>query len=360
MDTYETFRRMLDAHPAGAPPSRAIDEILRILFTGEEIRIAIHMSYALKTADEIARAASVEHDEAQLRLEAMATGGVIFSRRTARGTRYALMPVAPGLCERSLRKSLGTPLHGRLQSLWKRYRDDGFIASMLGDPTSLMRVIPVESAVPLMSNILPHASVSNLIRSSGTIVVEDCSCRAVEQHCASPMETCFSFGPMADFLVDKSLGRRVSPDEALTILDETEKAGLIHCANNSADKADKICNCCPCCCIYLKGLLEFGNPHAVAASPYCASADTGACTACGICTNGRCRVEAIVPWEGTVRVLTEKCIGCGLCVSACPAGALMLRERDDPPETPATAKDLAVKTLSEKGKLEAFMDIVTK
>ena len=35
MDNYEIFRRMLDAHPAGAPPSPAIDTILRILFSND-------------------------------------------------------------------------------------------------------------------------------------------------------------------------------------------------------------------------------------------------------------------------------------------------------------------------------------
>jgi hypothetical protein len=43
MDNYEALRCILDAHPSGAPPSTAITEILRLLFTGDEIRIAVHI-----------------------------------------------------------------------------------------------------------------------------------------------------------------------------------------------------------------------------------------------------------------------------------------------------------------------------
>jgi Na+-translocating ferredoxin:NAD+ oxidoreductase subunit B len=360
MDYYETFRQMLHVHPAGAPPSPAIDEILHILFTEDEIRIAVHMSYAPKSLGQISQAASITQEETQQRLDTMAANGVIISRLTKKGLRYAILPIAPGLCENSIKRSEGTPLYEKLRSLWKHYREDGMIATMWGDPTPLMRVIPIESALSPKSHILPYESVSNLIRSSGTIVVSDCSCRAIEQHCNAPKETCFNFGSVAEFLIEKSLGRRVSPEEALAILDETEKAGLVHCANNSADKADKICNCCSCCCLYLRGLLEFDNPHAVATSSYSAHVREDTCTGCGICYSGRCRVKAIVPQENKARVLTEKCIGCGLCATACPEGSIELIRRDNPPVVPATLMDMGSKVLMEKGKMDAFMEVMMK
>jgi hypothetical protein len=42
-------------------------------------------------------------------------------------------------------------------------------------------------------------------------------------------------------------------------------------------------------------------------------------------------------------------------VSVCPVEAITLIRREDPPAVPATAQDLGVTVLGEKGKLEAFL-----
>jgi len=234
------------------------------------------------------------------------------------------------------------------------------IASVCGEVTPLMRIIPVESEVAHTPNILPHEVVSNLIRKSGTIAVSDCSCRVIEQRCEAPMETCFNFGSMAEFLIDKSLARRVSPEEALAILDKTEEAGLVHCGDNTTDRPNKICNCCPCCCLFLKGLLEIGNFHAVAASSFHAWVETEKCTGCEVCCERRCRVGALALENDKVQVDAHTCIGCGLCASVCPTDAIEMKKRQAPAQTPPTSRDMAVKVLTEKGRLDAFMDVMMR
>ncbi len=359
MDFYESFRAMLDAHPAGAPESAALDEILRVLYPGEEIRIALAMSFSLKTAGEIAQQGRLDRQKAGLHLADMASRGVIFSHQTKRGTGYALVP-ATSLCERTMQRSSDSPLYERLKTLWKQYRADGMVASVCGETTPLMRIIPVEAEVAHMTRVLPHEVVSEIIRRSQSIAVSDCSCRVIEQRCSAPVETCFNFGSMAEFLSGNSLARKVSVEEALAILHQTEEAGLVHCADNTTDRPGKICNCCPCCCLFLKGLLELGNPHAVAASSYLACVDESQCTGCGICHEERCRVGAITPVDGKVRIDAGRCIGCGQCAGHCPADAIALKKREMPADTPPTSKDMAVKVLTEKGKLEAFMEVMTR
>lgn len=360
MDHYETLRCMLDAHPSGAPPSPAINGILHLLFTEEEVRVAIHMSFRAKRLPEIARCAGLSEEETQRYLDAMADKGVIVSRPTEKGLGYHLIPTAAGLCEHSLQKAGENPLHARLRDLWKQYRDDGMIISMTNNTLPMMRVLPIETALPDKSHILHCEAVSNLINASRTIAVYNCGCRTTEQRCGAPIETCFVFDAIADFLVERSFARKITPEEALGILDATERAGLVHIGNNSADKAMSICNCCSCCCLFLRGLLEFGNPHAVAASSYVASVREELCSDCGICSNGRCRVGAIMAGDEKVQIQADKCLGCGLCVSVCPAEAIELKKREMPPETPPTIQDMGLKILTEKGKLNAFMEILTK
>jgi hypothetical protein len=79
-DYYEILRSMLDAHPSGAPPSPAIDKILHLLFTEEEVKVAVHMSFRAMILPEIARGAGLSEEEMQRHLDSMTDKGVIVSR----------------------------------------------------------------------------------------------------------------------------------------------------------------------------------------------------------------------------------------------------------------------------------------
>jgi len=86
-----------------------------------------------------------------------------------------------------------------------------------------------------------------------------------------------------------------------------------------------ICNCCGCCCGVLRGINELGIPASKAVnSHYYAEIDPDACELCGTCAEERCQVNAIEEGEEGYQVIKEKCIGCGLCVSTCPAEAIQL------------------------------------
>ncbi len=42
----------------------------------------------------------------------------------------------------------------------------------------------------------------------------------------------------------------------------------------------------------------------------------------------RCQVAAIEEGEGVHRIIRERCIGCGLCIGTCPAGAIRLFHKE--------------------------------
>ena len=80
MDIYERLREILDSHPSTAPKTKSIDEILHILFTPEEVALAVNMTYRTKSASNIAKAAGVLESKAKKNLESMADKGIIYSR----------------------------------------------------------------------------------------------------------------------------------------------------------------------------------------------------------------------------------------------------------------------------------------
>ncbi|MBS3943344.1 MAG: 4Fe-4S dicluster domain-containing protein [Dethiobacter sp.] len=84
----------------------------------------------------------------------------------------------------------------------------------------------------------------------------------------------------------------------------------------------------------------------------------GECTGCSICADERCPVKAIGMENNTAVINTAECIGCGLCVTGCPAGAVFFTERKQVPSTPATVMEMGLKVLQEKGRLESFQKIM--
>ncbi|MFZ2399015.1 MAG: TetR family transcriptional regulator C-terminal domain-containing protein [Smithella sp.] len=78
------------------------------------------------------------------------------------------------------------------------------------------------------------------------------------------------------------------------------------------------------------------------------------CTGCAICAEERCPMKAIEMKGDIAFVNTKECIGCGLCVTGCPAEAIKLVERKQIPSIPATVREMGAKVLQEKGRLDAF------
>lgn len=67
----------------------------------------------------------------------------------------------------------------------------------------------------------------------------------------------------------------------------------------------------------------------LAKSNFIAVIDPDECTACGICADERCQLDAISEDEDTYQVESELCIGCGVCTIACPTDAISLIERPE-------------------------------
>jgi len=117
-------------------------------------------------------------------------------------------------------------------------------------------------------------------------------------------------------------GRVISKEEAYKVLREAEEAGLVHMTSNLESGHGYICNCCGCCCGLLQAA-KMGIPNVVN-SHYYAQINPDICDACGTCAEERCQVNAIEEGEKAYRIIKEKCIGCGLCVSSCPTEAIQL------------------------------------
>jgi electron transport complex protein RnfB len=356
VDVYERLRRNLDTHVVGCPPAPEIDEILRILFSEDEALLACGLTFMPHTADEVAEKAELPVEGAGQVLEALADRGVVNSRDKAGVRVYTILPVMPGLFELPFMKGEKTEMTERLAPLWQRYVP--ILGKGLGAPgMAIMRIVPVQEEVENEPGVLTYEMLNDLIDSAKAVGIAHCACRESEQRCDAEREACMVFDGQCDFLVERGFARYLTKDEMKAKLREFDEAGLVHQVNNAQDKLTLICNCCPCCCHLLRSLTEFGNASVLTGSGFMPEVDVEICDGCEICALERCPMEAIEVAEGLAHVDIAKCIGCGLCVTGCPQSALKLVRREGVPAPAQTARDMGMKILTDKGKLDDFIKL---
>ena len=210
--------------------------------------------------------------------------------------------------------------------LWNSYHDEEMMASSEKQYTeSYTRVIPVEKTIPMKwGEILPLEKISEILENAKTIAVTECACRTMSRRCDNPTDVCLLFNEFADIIIERDVAKRISKEEALSIVKRCEDLGLVHQLNNMEPEGYQfLCNCCSCCCSILRGMIFFGKKGVTAKSRYVSSVNSELCDGCGICAT-RCQFGAMNIVDSKAVVDKEKCFGCGLCASKCPVNAIQL------------------------------------
>jgi len=175
----------------------------------------------------------------------------------------------------------------------------------------------------------------------------------IGQGCDHPLENCLVLSSRPGAF-DKMDGiRAIVHEEALSILEEADRAGLVHSTSNTRDEVTYICNCCICSCGVLRSIVDYGSKTSVARSDFYAIVDETLCSGCEACVD-RCQFKAISINESISIVDSSNCYGCGLCVTTCPEGAISLRLKTSaemiPP--PATEEEWRVKREANRRKID--------
>jgi len=171
--------------------------------------------------------------------------------------------------------------------------------------------------------------------------------------CDKPEGLCLVLGGGVEYYSSRGIGREIDREEALRLLDQADKAGLVLSPGFSKRIAN-ICCCCSCCCQVLKNIRRHPRPAEMTASPFRILTTPDECTGCGACL-ARCPMEALALIDGRVAADLDRCIGCGLCVGVCSAGALHL-ERRPSREQPEIPKNM-VQAYIQRGRTRGLMKL---
>jgi ferredoxin len=204
------------------------------------------------------------------------------------------------------------------------------------------RVVDVHRSIDLPDEIvLPSQVVDYFIeKASHHWIMNKCVCRDSEGCKDYPIDLGCLFLGEATLGIDPRLGRMVTKDEARAHLKRCREAGLVHMVGRNkidtfwlgvgpGSKLLTICNCCPCCCLW-RVLPHLSNniSDKITKMPGLNVSVTEKCVGCGLCIQDVCFVNAIQLTNGRASINGE-CRGCGQCVSVCPHDAIHLSVEDD-------------------------------
>ncbi len=350
-DIFRILQQRLDQYSMGFPATESGIEIkiLKSLFSEADASLFLTLTPMLETPEAVAARLELPAEKIAPHLEDMALRGLLFRLEKKGMVKYGAIPYVHGLFEFQVKN-----LSRDLAEMVMQYENEGFDRTMQESGGYFLRTIPILRAVDTTQHIAAYEDAVTLLRQKDLIVVTDCICRkkseTVDHSCGKPLEACFMFGSMGQYYLDRDMGRKIDPEEAIAILTKCQEAGLVTQPATSQNPSG-MCNCCGDCCGVLRALNKHPKPAEIAFSNYQALVDEAACLGCSTCLD-RCQMNAVSRSdEGLAGVNLDRCIGCGLCVTTCPSGAMKLTPKGENQRRvpPASTAEQMMRLLQNRG-----------
>ena len=307
---YVKLQKHLDNQVVGFPATRSGAElkILQHIFTPREAEIACCLSYKYEPLETIfSRAGHLVESTGDLEkiLAGIQQKGGLESKIKHGSMHYCNAPLVVGMYE--YQQNRLTPEF--IENFNEYTSSKNFGLAFLSSKLPQMRTIPVSKSIRPQHNVSTFDEVKSLLQQAEEpFVIIDCICRKKKSLEGSSCkvtdrkETCLAIGSMARMALQSRIGREISRDEAIAIIEQNQKQGLVLQPSNTAE-AEFICSCCGCCCGMLRIQKTLPKPLDFWAANFYAAVNRETCTGCGACVK-RCQVDA-------VSVVTKKTAGCG-------------------------------------------------
>ena len=364
-ELYLKLQKHLDKQPGGFPKTQSGAEIgiLKRFYTPEQAKIALKMTTIPESASKIARKLKTDEKKIGESLEQMAREGLLFRVPAPETPLYMQPNFIMGIYEWHV-----NAVDREIAQYADHVYDGLFEHHWIKRKTKQLRVVPVDQSIDHKDTVRGYDVIRELVRGSGNgpYAVAPCVCR-VEQvkkgnEVKRPMDTCLTFGMVAQYYIDNGIGRELTEDELMEKLAECEKACLVPFGTNS----QSIVNMCMCdkdSCQIFRHLRMLEKPAEEVHAAFSAAIDANLCNGCKKCT-AKCQIDAIVATDVQVQagkktkihaIDPDRCIGCGLCVGVCPQQAISMQPQDVLPDVPENAMAMNIAMAKERGQLQGYV-----
>jgi len=332
------------AAASGYPGSILFRRILEYLLSPLEVKVCVQMIWMPIPPRQIAENIAVDIDAVKKAIDSLHIKGLIHPRDfgTGEGFRYRL---STGKLHKS---TLSNPYlntdYPDLPRLWTDFIDNEegewqsirrLVASEQNQPDQ-RRILPAWRALeagPDRDKIQPWEDQRAIAAATGLCVEIPCPCRVQIAGSGgacdrTELDACLLFGREAEYALSKGIGRVISGDELLELMEQASIDGLAGSYPNSrAVPPLTLCYCCDCCCHLWAAMNRHDIPQqhrGWARSRWQPEVDKNVCDGCGICAD-KCPWRAI-QISGTKAIINaEYCWGCGGCTLWCDSGAVQMR-----------------------------------
>lgn len=231
--------------------------------------------------------------------------------------------------------TLGNPIYDHLNGtdyldLWALLEGPmrkPLLSEMMEHPE--MRIVPRWRSIENVPGVMPFEDTRAILKSHDAIALIPCGCKRshIERWCGIPTESCIALGRTAQYNLERGVGKRLTNEQALALLNAFDDYPTVHTTVNRRDVNQLICNCHYCCCATVR---------LAGKSRFIAENRAEDCTGCGDCVE-KCQYDAIkmqtLPGQESeiAYVDPDLCRGCGSCVVTC-SGASLIMKIVRPPE----------------------------
>jgi len=284
---------------------------LNAVLTKEEVKflLSFKKTRVAYLPEEIAKRNNMSLEETQKMIDHLTWVGVLeMNRENAEKKKQYNVPIfVPGSAEFMMMNDKLTDEHPELATFFNLMTQMPLedVTPMIppGGAGVGMHVIPVEKAIEHENKSVSVEHISHWLNKYDKYSIGQCTCRKQQAMRGEgsgeiPGEYCIGVGDMAEYCVDRGMGRYLTYDEVMAYLKKFEEKGYVHQITNidGEEKIVAICNCAPGVCNALRTSQLYNTPN-MSASAY------------------RAHVDPV------------KCVACGKCVEVCPVGAAKLGQK---------------------------------
>jgi electron transport complex protein RnfB len=329
---YRKLQQHIDHMPVGFPESKTgLDiKILKELFSKEDALITLCLSMLPEKEKKIYKRyndKSINFTEFCIKLNDMTQRGLILKDAHPHYPKYGLSQFAIGIYEFQAGRQTQTLAENVIA-----YEKEVFGDELHKTKLSQMRTIPISINLEQDNKIEHYENFRAIIKNvEGKIAVATCVCRESHDLAQNPCkqtslrETCFTINGAAEHYVEMGIARYIEKDEALSILEEAQRSGLVLQPGNTINPSF-ICCCCGCCCGIITTAKKFSQPAEMIPSNFIAQVDVESCTGCSLCKR-ICPMDAIEIKDKIAHVDLNRCIGCGNCTTVCKSASISLKQK---------------------------------
>jgi len=366
---YLQLSDRLNRFPQGAPPSKLLFSILKVLFSEKEADLVSCLPIRPFTAKKAGRIWKMDLTSTQKALDKLAGRAILVDIEQNGETFYVLPPPMAGFFEFSMMRVREDIDQKALSELFHEYInvEEDFIRELFTrGETQLGRTFVHEPALSAQNalHVLDYERATEVIKTATHRGVGICYCRHKMQHmgraCIAPQEICMTFNTTAASLIRHGHARKVDVKECLDLLQEAYEHNLVQFGENVREQVNFICNCCGCCCEAMIAARRFAILNPVHTTNFIPCINEAECNGCGKCADA-CPVEAMTlisandpekPKMKKARLNKDICLGCGVCIRTCVTGCIHLEIRPARVITPLDGIHRTVIMAIERGKLQ--------